>query len=178
MKYIVTVEGATHEVTIEQGRVAVDGVEYQLDFRQVGLLPLYSVLVDGRSCAATVELTGRGQYRVLLEGELYFVSVRAAGARLAKALASLQSSDGTVRAPMPGMVTSVSVVAGQEVGAGERLLTLESMKMENPITAPIAGVVRKVYVQQGQIVEPGQPLVTIELRAGYNTDSDIPQGAN
>ena len=63
---------------------------------------------------------------------------------------------------MMGLVVTVSVQAGQQVGAGERLATLESMKMEMAITAPVAGTVRWVGVAAQDKVERHQDLFQIE----------------
>ena len=76
------------------------------------------------------------------------------------------ASDGALVAPMPGKVTSVDVTAGEQVAKGQRLLTLEAMKMEHAMVAPFDGVVAELTVQAGaQVpvdavlarVEPAQP---------------------
>ena len=65
-------------------------------------------------------------------------------------------------APMPGMVTEVAVSIGQEVKAGDKLVVLEAMKMENELRAARDGRVREVLVSESQSVEAGMPLVLIE----------------
>jgi biotin carboxyl carrier protein len=66
-----------------------------------------------------------------------------------------------VRAIIPGRVVSVAVTAGDTVTAGQRLLAVEAMKMENELRAPRDGVVERVAVGVGQTVELGDPLVVI-----------------
>ena len=66
---------------------------------------------------------------------------------------------GEILAPMPGLVLRIAVAPGQSVEAGDTLLVLEAMKMENAIKAPAAGVVREVYVEEGAAVEKGAGLV-------------------
>lgn len=66
---------------------------------------------------------------------------------------------GEVYAPMPGLVLRIAVESGQAVEAGETLLVLEAMKMENAIKATAAGVVRSVSVAEGQAVEKGALLL-------------------
>ena len=66
---------------------------------------------------------------------------------------------GEIRAPMPGLVLRVAVSEGQAVEAGETLVVLEAMKMENAIKAPAAGTVERVAVEAGQAVEKGAVLV-------------------
>jgi acetyl-CoA/propionyl-CoA carboxylase biotin carboxyl carrier protein len=70
--------------------------------------------------------------------------------------------DGVVRAPMPGTVTVVDVVEGQQVSAGTRLLVLEAMKMEHALTAPIEGVVRELHARPGGTVERDTVVVVVE----------------
>jgi pyruvate carboxylase subunit B len=71
------------------------------------------------------------------------------------------SAGGPLRAPMPGLVTKVLVEPGVMVTAGQGLLVLEAMKMENELKAPAAGVVLAVRVSAGQAVEKGLPLVEL-----------------
>jgi biotin carboxyl carrier protein len=66
-----------------------------------------------------------------------------------------------VRAIIPGRVVSVAVTAGDVVTAGQRLLAVEAMKMENELRAPRAGTVDRVAVAVGQTVELGDVLVEI-----------------
>jgi biotin carboxyl carrier protein len=72
------------------------------------------------------------------------------------------AGQGLVRAPMMGQVIAVHVLPGQPVAAGERLATLESMKMEMAISAPLAGVVKTVGCQAQAKVERNQELFFIE----------------
>ena len=66
-----------------------------------------------------------------------------------------------VRAIIPGRVVSVAVTAGDTVSAGQRLLAVEAMKMENELRAPRDGVVDRVEVSVGQTVELGDALVVL-----------------
>jgi acetyl-CoA/propionyl-CoA carboxylase, biotin carboxylase, biotin carboxyl carrier protein len=69
--------------------------------------------------------------------------------------------DGVVRSPMPGTVQTVSVTDGEQVKAGQPLLTIEAMKMEHTVTAPFDGVVRGLSVRPGQRVPMDEPLASI-----------------
>jgi biotin carboxyl carrier protein len=66
-----------------------------------------------------------------------------------------------VRAIIPGRVVSVAVEVGDTVVAGQRLLAVEAMKMENELRSPRAGTVDRVATAVGQTVELGDPLVVI-----------------
>lgn len=72
------------------------------------------------------------------------------------------SDQETITAPLPGAILDVCKRVGDEVQAGEVVLILEAMKMENEIAAPVAGRIAAVHVEPGQTVDMGQVLVTIE----------------
>ena len=67
----------------------------------------------------------------------------------------------TVDAPMPGSIVNVLVKAGQKVNAGDVLVIIEAMKMENEIMAPKNGTITQVVIKQGDKVETGTPLIVI-----------------
>ncbi len=67
-----------------------------------------------------------------------------------------------VKAELAGNLWKIIVKEGQQVGADETLMILESMKMEIPITTPTAGRVAKIHVKEGQTVQEGQVLADLE----------------
>jgi 3-methylcrotonyl-CoA carboxylase alpha subunit len=77
--------------------------------------------------------------------------------------------DGEIEAPMPGRVTAVEVSHGQKVANGQRLLTLEAMKMEHALTAPFDGTVAELNAAPGAQVSEGQLLVRVEPQPGLST---------
>jgi biotin carboxyl carrier protein len=67
-----------------------------------------------------------------------------------------------IKAPMPGLVLDVLVSVGQTVEMGEKIITLEAMKMENAIKSPTAGTVASVHVTKGQAVDKNFVLIRFE----------------
>ncbi|MEL6865755.1 MAG: acetyl-CoA carboxylase biotin carboxyl carrier protein subunit, partial [Bacteroidota bacterium] len=67
-----------------------------------------------------------------------------------------------VKAPMPGLVLDINVSAGQEVEAGEGLLILEAMKMENVIKSVGEGQIKAIHIEKGQTVDKGQLLIEMQ----------------
>ncbi len=63
---------------------------------------------------------------------------------------------------MPGIILSITAKEGDEVNAGDGILVLEAMKMENEIHAPRAGKIKKIHVSEGAEVQSGTPLVEFE----------------
>ncbi|MBC8294030.1 MAG: acetyl-CoA carboxylase biotin carboxyl carrier protein subunit [Proteobacteria bacterium] len=89
------------------------------------------------------------------------VATPAAAPPAPAAPAPAAGGSGSVAAPIPGVVTSVLVKAGDTVAAGQIVLKLEAMKMENDIATPAAGTVKAVHVSQGSEVSSGQLLVEV-----------------
>ena len=72
------------------------------------------------------------------------------------------NTNNAVKAPLPGVITSIEVAVGDEVKAGDTLLVLEAMKMANNIEAEKDGKVAAILVKAGQSVMEDDPLVVIE----------------
>jgi biotin carboxyl carrier protein len=68
----------------------------------------------------------------------------------------------TLQAPMPGLITKILITDGASVNAGEGILIVEAMKMENEIKSPKAGILKKLFVKEKQAVEKNDNLFTIE----------------
>lgn len=164
MKYIATVNGKTYTIEINrEDRILCEGVERAVDFRLIDQQHVYSLLLDNASYEALIQ-EREGEYWVFLRGYLFTVQVEdererrlreASGGRLGPA------GEVTVKAPMPGLIVAVPVQEGQPVRKGEKLVLLESMKMQNEIRAPRDGVVKAVRVRPGQSVEQNQILVVL-----------------
>jgi 3-methylcrotonyl-CoA carboxylase alpha subunit len=93
---------------------------------------------------------------VFYEGEAYEFALAARGSVGAGA------ASGTISAPMPGRVTAVEVAAGDQVAKGQRLLTLEAMKMEHSLVAPFDGTVAELAAEAGTQVQVDATLIRIE----------------
>jgi glutaconyl-CoA/methylmalonyl-CoA decarboxylase subunit gamma len=179
-RYAVTIDGRVLSVEIEDAegrlRVVVDGVERLLDARKVdggggggggggsgsGVWSLLDgidarlIHVDGVPPKLTVEVSHP-------DGEPRIATVQITDARPDPTAISPGGKQGpsTMRAPIPGRLVKVLVKAGDRVAAGQALLVLEAMKMENELRAVTEGIVSKVHVVEGATVETGQDLVSL-----------------
>jgi len=66
---------------------------------------------------------------------------------------------------MPGKVTKIAVVEGEEVRKNQTLVIVEAMKMENEIKTAIDGVVKKIHVAVGDLVDSERPLIEVEKKS-------------
>jgi pyruvate carboxylase subunit B len=113
----------------------------------------------------TVDPVERGRWEVGWRGDRWEVEVVDERTRHIRSLAGpgrARSGGGALKAPMPGLVIRVLVEPGQSVEAGQGVVVLEAMKMENELKAPAAGVVRAVRAEVGRAVEKGEVLVELE----------------
>jgi acetyl/propionyl-CoA carboxylase alpha subunit len=154
-------------------RFDVDGATATLEVRAMGP-DRYRVTCQGESVEVTWRTTGPCTALLTLRGRrLPVVEVMTPTALHVEcdgvAHRFARASDGRVVAPVPAAVTELRVREGDTVQAGDRLLTLEVMKMELAVTAPVAGRVGRVLVEAAARVTAGQCLVVIEGGAGCET---------
>lgn len=110
-------------------------------------------------------LEGRGRYALVIDGFRYEADALDERAKTIRDLAAATAGPvgpAPLLAPMPGLIVRVSVAPGDVVAAGQGLVVMEAMKMENELRTQAAGTVRAVLVQAGAVVEKGARLVELE----------------
>jgi biotin carboxyl carrier protein len=162
VRFHATADGRTLGVEVrgENGRytVLLDGKPLEVDL--VDTAPSFaSLIVDG--CIHEVAIERRpGGYRVHFASDTVTVDLEDA-ARGAATPAHRPAGPARLTAPMPGRVVRVLVEAGKDVEAGQGLVVVEAMKMENELRALRAGRVTEIAVREGQTVETGALLVVV-----------------
>lgn len=154
-----------------QRQVLVDDVPTDVDLRSLG--SGRHVLRDGASSTrvvlepGTTDAGGVVTREVIVDGFRFLVEVEAERVAALRARATRARSSGAhagplqVKAIIPGKVVGVSVVAGDAVTAGQQLLVVEAMKMQNELRAPRDGTIERVGVAVGATIEIGDLLVVI-----------------
>jgi glutaconyl-CoA/methylmalonyl-CoA decarboxylase subunit gamma len=127
------------ELTPERATVVVDGTEYAVDLIQLGRRKI------------TIEPARQSPSSAMASVPTPSGSRPAAPSR----------GEGGIVAPMPGLVLAIRAKEGESVTAGQTLLVMEAMKMENAVTTPYAGTVTKVYVREGDAIAEGDLLVDV-----------------
>jgi 3-methylcrotonyl-CoA carboxylase alpha subunit len=114
-------------------------------------------LTDDAGLAEVSGFTDGARVVVFSEGQAYQFALGSRGTGTTHGI-----HDGEIEAPMPGKVTAVEVSAGEKVAKGQRLLTLEAMKMEHALTAPFDGTIAALNAKAGSQVTEGQVLVKVQ----------------
>lgn len=132
MIYKVTLNGKVYEVEVEKGEAVIQA-EYEAALPAAPAAAPAAPAAPAPSAAAT-----------------------------SAAAPAAQAGAGTVPSPLPGNINEVRFSVGQTVKAGDVVIILEAMKMENEIVAPKAGTLTKIHVQKGAVVNTGDPLFDVE----------------
>ena len=130
---------------------------------------IYKVTLNGKIYEVEVE-KGEAVIQAEYEAALPTAAPQAAPAAAAPVAApaaapaapKAQAGENTVPSPLPGNINAVNFSVGQTVKAGDVVIILEAMKMENEIVAPKGGTLTKLYVQKGAVVNTGDPLFDVE----------------
>ena len=142
-------------------RVSVGETVYAVEAARLGDRgALWSLIVDGTQHEVAVRRDRGERYAVSTSRATHTVEVTDPLTHLARAAHGAAAGGGieAVAAYMPGRVAAVLVEEGEEVEAGQGVVVLEAMKMENEIAAERAGRIGKIHVEPGQAVEGGDPL--------------------
>ncbi len=124
------------EITSDRATIVVDDTTYDVDLVEIGRRPA--------------------------SPSIQRPTTPAAAAAPPKAVTRpADETHGAVAAPLPGLILRLQTKEGDVVQAGQPLLVMEAMKMENVVTAPHHGTVRKIFVAEGATVGEGDPLVEI-----------------
>lgn len=149
MKYEYTVQGVDYEVEIEDvdgniAKVSVNGIPFEVEMKQ----PIKAAPKVKKVEAPKPQKPAAAP-------------VAAAAAAPAPTPAATPGAGAKVVAPLPGTITDIKVTVGQAVHAGDTVVVLEAMKMQNNIESEYSGKVTSIAVKQGETVMEGTVLLTI-----------------
>ena len=182
---VATIQKRAYSVAINEDepgeKVTLDGQEHTIDWKQIAPLAQdikkhgyaggrYSLIMAGKSyevfarCVTQPEGKNGQTYEIYIDGQRFEVIAEDERTRVLAGLikGSAHSGEATIYAPMPGLVVDVLLEVGAGVKAGQPILVLEAMKMENDLSSPINGKIKKISVNKGQTVDLGVALVVID----------------
>ena len=165
MRYHVTVRSRTYVIDVDGGSVTVDGDKFEAHAAAIPGTPLMHLLLGRDSWTVAYQALDAGRWAMGAAGERVEVVVQDDRSKQIEALTGRgrkEAVGGVIKAPMPGLVVRVEVSEGQAVEAGQGLVVVEAMKMENELRSTVKGVVEHVHVKPGERVEKGAALVSLK----------------
>jgi biotin carboxyl carrier protein len=161
-------------------QIEIAGKKRHVELAEAGERPIWTI--DGQRLEADAAEVSGGIYSILINGKSFEVRVERRGAELRAITCGREftaviqderewrrNRGGSVEAegrqhvlaPMPGKIVRVLVSAGDSVRAGQGLLVVEAMKMQNEVRAPKSGTIDRVRVVEGQTVNAGDVVVIV-----------------
>ena len=166
MKYFVRIDGTDHEVALDAEGVHLDGEDIAAHVAPIEGTPVRMVTI-GEHVHRVIVRPGatRGEYTLWLDGwrfEVEALDERTRAIRELSGAGAGPAGPAPLKAPMPGLIVRIHVAVGDEVQAGQGLVVMEAMKMENELRAQTAGKVKNILVKPGTAVEKGTLLIELE----------------
>ena len=164
-KYFVDVGDETFEVQVSSGEVRLDGESVDADLVRVEGTDVWSLLINGRSCRVVGGNAGSGRWKLQFAGTTH--ATRVVDERTRHIEEMTGGNEGPkgpepIIAPMPGLVMRIEVAEGDMIHAGQGVVIVEAMKMENELKANCEARVGRIHVSEGQAVEKGAVLIELE----------------
>ncbi|MGB8541136.1 MAG: biotin/lipoyl-containing protein [Candidatus Acidiferrales bacterium] len=147
--------------TGERARWTIDGRAIDADAVEVSS-GIYSILIAGQSFEARVAPQRDSELRVSVADREYRASIRNPRKwKRNRGLGAEAEGSQQLRAPMPGKIVVLLLKAGDRVDAGQAIVVMEAMKMQNEIRSPKSGIVERLLVAQGQTVTAGEVVAIV-----------------
>jgi len=146
-EYVMTINqkeyrAEVREINAEYALIQVNGREFRVDLQQLGLgklMPVAAVAETKAAAPAAQPAIAVAPAPVVVSGE----------------------ASSIVKAPLPGLIIDVKIGEGEKVKAGQIIVVMEAMKMENQIQATTDGTVKKIFIKKGDNVAEGHAMVEI-----------------
>ena len=164
MKLQIEIDGKKRPVELTQAGDRpvwrIDGHPLEADATEVSPA-IYSILIDGKAFEVRVERSGTGLRAIAGSREFKIAIPDEREWRRKRGSAIEAEGRQQVLAPMPGKIVRVLVKTGDSVQAGQGLLVVEAMKMQNEIRAPKSGTIDRLAVVEGQTVNAGEVVAIV-----------------
>lgn len=166
MKYQVEIENKQYELIANNHQskleLLYEGKQVLFDYEKAHSSGLYSLILDGRQYRIWIGENRGSRYKVFVNHETVELELNDERQLLKKTITKDDSDDSgiiVVRAPIPGLILDINVELEQDVDAGDGLIIMEAMKMENEIKSPGKGKVSKIHVQKGDAIDKDAILI-------------------
>ena len=160
--YNVQISGRQYHVEIMGQQVKLNGQQINIGLMALDCPGLYSLTQGKHKRDLFLHHQHNGTYAITTEGRQIVAEVQMDSKHNTQSMNKSADNNDRLHAPMPGVVLKVHAAEGQEVEAGQLLVTLESMKMQMEFRSPCTGKVNRVAVQPGQKVEKDSLMVVMD----------------
>ena len=166
MRYFVRIGDEEHEVLLDADGVHIDGADVAAQVTAIDGTPVRMVTIGDEVHRVVIRPgASRGMYTLWLDGYRFDVEAldeRTRAIRERAGISAGPSGPAPLLAPLPGLIVRVNAEVGDAVQAGQGLVVMEAMKMENELRVQSAGRVKAVLVAPGAVVEKGAILIELE----------------
>lgn len=168
MKYFVRIASEEFVVTLDGDGVHLGDEKVQAHVEHVNGTPVHMVTIGKEVHRVLVKRDrerGKGSYILWIGGYRFDLEAVDERSKIIRELAGEKekaTGPAPIIAPMPGLIVRVNVQVGDEVRAGQGIVVMEAMKMENELRSTSAGRVRAIMAQPGTAVEKGAKLIELE----------------
>ncbi|MFZ5971208.1 MAG: acetyl-CoA carboxylase biotin carboxyl carrier protein subunit [Bacteroidota bacterium] len=157
------VNGKSFEITQQEEELVVNGQPLKWDVARIND-NYFHIIYENKSYRAELIKTEAATktFTYKINGRIYSVELKDKFDLLLEKMGIANAGSGklnNMKAPMPGLIIDLKIKAGDQVKAGDPLLILEAMKMENILKAPGEGTVKNVKVKKGDSVEKGEIMI-------------------
>jgi len=168
LKYFVTIAGREVELELDGDVLRRAGGDLPVSLESIPGSPVHLLRVARAVHRLIARRTRPNEYDISIDGHRLTALALDERGRAIRALSAATTrpvGPAKLVAPMPGLIVRVGVAQGDTVKAGQGLVVMEAMKMENELRAPAAGVISRVVVSPGATVEKGAVLLELDSRA-------------
>ncbi len=158
---------SVHYDKTDFGRVFIGGKPFDIELLKKFGEDIFSFAVNQRLYQVDLDFNDDDNLQISLNGMVYDIDISTDTKKMLSKYISESSSGkiksgGLIKAPMPGLVIKILVEEGMSVLAGDKLIIVEAMKMENILKSTINGTVKKISAKEGQAVDKDALLIEIE----------------
>lgn len=165
--------GTLHRFKLDSNRgqtfdLALEDEKLSGSWLRAGPNTISLLIDDGRSHLVHLARDDSGQFHIQHQGRIFLLTdpgadeAGTAGGGSADTGGDINDK-GEILSPMPGKIVGIPVSVGDRVSAGDLLVILESMKMENPVLSPVEGTVIRLPLEVGSAAALGEPLIQLEV---------------
>ena len=163
-EYVATINNTKRKIRVEENNLFIDEKKFHFELQPLNS-NIYLFKLGNKFYEVYCRSLSEDKVSVMLGGRHFEVLIRTLlqekAAMMIESKADLNHHS-EIKSPMPGLILKVKKQRGDDVDAGEPVLILEAMKMENELRSPSKGKIREIFAKEGIAVEKGAVLFIVD----------------